>query len=162
MPDVPDDLVLGRIEDPVEGDGQLDHPETGGKMAAVGGAGGDDLIAELGGQKRQVFRSESLLRSAGESMRVQEFLTSRFPVDDIAGDLPQGLGLFVEALQRLEGHIHQFGGPSSSIRPDRPQQDRSPFPVPASLPASLPISSVVPSISRISSAIWKASPTASP
>ena len=32
--DVPDDLVLGRVVDVVEGDGQLDDAEVGGEMAA--------------------------------------------------------------------------------------------------------------------------------
>ena len=35
VPDVPDHGVAGRIEDPVDGEGQLDHAEVGREMPAV-------------------------------------------------------------------------------------------------------------------------------
>src|SRR6516164_1859777 len=60
MPHVPDDPVLRRLEHPVESDGQLHDPEAGSKMAAVGGAGRDDLLPELGGQKRKLAGRELL------------------------------------------------------------------------------------------------------
>ncbi len=62
---VEEDLVLRRVEDPVQGDGQLDHAEVGPEVSAGLGDGVDeerpDLFGELlqllGGEPVQVTRS---------------------------------------------------------------------------------------------------------
>ena len=56
--DVPDELVPGRVEDVVEGQGQLDDPEVRGQMAAVLRDRGDDLGPDLGGQLLKVLQGE--------------------------------------------------------------------------------------------------------
>ncbi len=48
--DVPDQLVVGRVEDGVDGDGQLDDAEAGTEMAAGLGDGGDQFGAKLVGE----------------------------------------------------------------------------------------------------------------
>ncbi len=48
--DVPEDLVLGRVVDVVEGDGQLDDAEVWGEVAADLGDGVEDACAHLAGQ----------------------------------------------------------------------------------------------------------------
>ena len=46
MADVPDELVLGGVEDIVHGDGQLNHSQTGAQMAS----GLRDLMHDVGAQ----------------------------------------------------------------------------------------------------------------
>ena len=43
MPDVEDQVVLGRVEDPVEGDDELHRAQRGAEVAAHPSADGDDL-----------------------------------------------------------------------------------------------------------------------
>ena len=45
--DVEDELILGRVEDAVEGDGQLHHAEIGTDVAAVLGGDSDEPFADL-------------------------------------------------------------------------------------------------------------------
>jgi len=47
VPHVPDDLVVGGGEDPVQGNGQFHHPQAGRQVAAVSGAGFNDNLAQL-------------------------------------------------------------------------------------------------------------------
>ena len=54
MADIPDDAVVGRIEDVVQRRGQLDHAEAGAKVAAGNGHGVDRLGAQLVGDLAQV------------------------------------------------------------------------------------------------------------
>jgi len=61
VPHVPDDLVVGGGEDPVQGNGQLHHPQAGRQVAAVFGAGFNDHLAQFSrkvGQEahRQAFQ----------------------------------------------------------------------------------------------------------
>jgi hypothetical protein len=54
--DVPDQPVLGRVEDVVDGDGELDHPEAGAEMPAGAADGVDHLRAQLVRQLAQLGR----------------------------------------------------------------------------------------------------------
>jgi hypothetical protein len=58
--DVPDQLVGRRGEDVVERDVQLHRPQRGPEVAAVGGAGLDDLVAQLRAELREVAHGELL------------------------------------------------------------------------------------------------------
>ena len=51
---VPDQLVFGKVEDPVHGDGQLDYPQVGGQMASVFAGLLDQKSADLSRQKLQL------------------------------------------------------------------------------------------------------------
>ena len=64
--DVEDELILGRVEDAVEGDGQLHHAEVGADVAAVLGRDGDEAFANLLREQRQLGRRQRLhvLRAA--------------------------------------------------------------------------------------------------
>ena len=52
--DIPDQAVVGRVEDVVQRDGQLDDAEAGAEMAAGDRHCFDQLGAQFGGQLRQV------------------------------------------------------------------------------------------------------------
>ena len=52
--DVPDQAVLGGVEDIVQCDGQLDRAQPGGEMAAAGADGLDQELPQFRGQRRQV------------------------------------------------------------------------------------------------------------
>ena len=54
MADVPDQAVLRRVEHVMEGDGELDHPETGAEMAAGDRHRIDGLLAQLVGELAQL------------------------------------------------------------------------------------------------------------
>ena len=60
MTDVPDDVVVGHVEDVVQGDGQFDDAEGRAEMAAGFGNGLDDLPTELVGELLQVLHAEVL------------------------------------------------------------------------------------------------------
>ena len=51
---VPDQLVFGKVEDPVHGDGQLDYPQVGGQVASVFAGLLDQKSADLSRQKLQL------------------------------------------------------------------------------------------------------------
>ena len=53
--DVPQDAVVGRVEDEMQRDGQLDHSEVGGKMTAVFGYHVYQPAAQLFGKRGQFF-----------------------------------------------------------------------------------------------------------
>jgi len=55
VPNVPDQPVLGRIEQIVQGDSELDDPESGAEMAASDGHRADGLGAQFVGQLPEVF-----------------------------------------------------------------------------------------------------------
>ena len=78
VPDVPDDLVLGGIKDPVQGDGQLHDPEARREVPAVGGADLDDPGAQLAGQLFQFLQGEPLQLGrggySGKDVRHHDFL----------------------------------------------------------------------------------------
>ena len=64
---VPDEVVAGRIEDPVQRQGQLDDPEVAAQVAAVGGRHRlDDEVADLRRQGRQLLVGRA---AAGRSGR---------------------------------------------------------------------------------------------
>ena len=54
--DVPDELVIRRVEHFMQRDGELDHAKACAKMAAGHRDGIDGLLAELGRELRQVMR----------------------------------------------------------------------------------------------------------
>ncbi len=58
VPRVPQDAVLGRVEDAVQGDRELDHAEVGAEVAAGLGDGVDQEGADLVGQLIELLRSE--------------------------------------------------------------------------------------------------------
>ena len=64
MPGVPQDDVVGRVEDPVQRQGELDVAEVRTQVAAVGLDGLDDDLADLRGELGRAHR-----RSAGEGQR---------------------------------------------------------------------------------------------
>ena len=55
---VEEDLVLRGVEDPVQGDGQLDHAEVGAEVAAGLGDRVDEEGPDLPGQLVQLLRAE--------------------------------------------------------------------------------------------------------
>jgi hypothetical protein len=57
---VEDDAVLGRVEDPVDRDGELDHAQVGSEMAACPRGGLDQEIADLGGEAGELVLAEFL------------------------------------------------------------------------------------------------------
>src|ERR1700759_3401803 len=62
--DVPDDAVVRRVEDVVQSGGELDHAETGAKMAAADGHRIDQLVAQLVSELAQL-RFVELLQISG-------------------------------------------------------------------------------------------------
>mgnify|MGYP003554131860 CR=1 FL=1 len=73
MPDVPDHAVVGRLEDGVQRDGQLDHAETTREVSAPGGAERDQLVAQLLRDASELFSREAA-QCAGLSDPVQQRL----------------------------------------------------------------------------------------
>ena len=63
--DIPDQPVVGRVEDVVQGDRQLDHAQAGAEMAAGDRHRIDQLGAQFGGELRQLGSRASARRSAG-------------------------------------------------------------------------------------------------
>jgi hypothetical protein len=59
MTRVPHDPVARRLEDPVEGQGDLDDAQRGPEVAAGDGDGADDRLAELGGELVELGFGES-------------------------------------------------------------------------------------------------------
>ena len=57
--DVPDQPVARGVEDPVQGDGQLDHAEPGAQMAAGHRDGVDGLLPQLVGELAQVLLGQA-------------------------------------------------------------------------------------------------------
>ena len=57
---VEDEFVLRRTEDAVQRDRELDHAEIGTDVAAVLGGDGDETLADLLGEQRELLRSEGL------------------------------------------------------------------------------------------------------
>ena len=51
--DVPDEPIVGRVEDVVQGDGELDRAKAGGEVPATGTDAVDEEIAQLARQRRQ-------------------------------------------------------------------------------------------------------------
>jgi hypothetical protein len=58
--DVPDEEVARRIEDVVEGDGQLDSAEGGAEVTTVDGDDADQLLPQLGGEAGEVGEGAAL------------------------------------------------------------------------------------------------------
>ena len=56
---VPQQHVAGRVEGPVEGQGQLDHAEVGAEVAAGGGDRVDDELPDLLGERRPARRGSA-------------------------------------------------------------------------------------------------------
>ena len=56
--DVEDEAVGRRIEDPMQGDGELDDAEVGAEMAAGLGQNGDELVADFLGQGGQLINGQ--------------------------------------------------------------------------------------------------------
>ena len=59
---VPHDGVTGRVEDPVERQGQLDRTEVGTQVPAVDGDGVDEHVADLLRERAQLVVVESAQR----------------------------------------------------------------------------------------------------
>ncbi len=55
---VPDDPVDGRVEGPVQGDGELDDAEVGAEVAASDGHRPDQEVPDLGGQLGELVAAE--------------------------------------------------------------------------------------------------------
>ena len=58
MADIPDQLVIGRVEDIVDRDSQFDHAETRAEVPAGCADGADHLAAQLVGKLAQLARRE--------------------------------------------------------------------------------------------------------
>ena len=52
---VEDEAVAGRVEDAMQGDGQLNHAEVRSDVASVAGRDRDEALPDLGGELRQAF-----------------------------------------------------------------------------------------------------------
>jgi hypothetical protein len=67
MPDVPDQQIARRVEEIVQGDGQLDGAEVRGEVATGLRDRADDLVAQFVGELRQLLAGEpsKLLRVGG-------------------------------------------------------------------------------------------------
>ncbi len=59
MADIPDDAVLRRVEDIMQGDGQFDHAEAGAEMAAGDGYGVNGGAADVLGHGAQIALGQS-------------------------------------------------------------------------------------------------------
>src|SRR5262249_16174991 len=57
---VEDEPVGRRVEDTVQRDGQLDHPEVGPEMPPVAGYGLDEKVADLAGERGELVGAERL------------------------------------------------------------------------------------------------------
>ena len=60
MADIPDDLVCRGIENPVQGQGQVDNPQVGRQVPAVARDHLDQQFRDLRGQLRQFFQAQFL------------------------------------------------------------------------------------------------------
>src|SRR5215470_10319456 len=60
MADVPNEFILGSIENVVERQGQLDNAQIGPKMAAVSGQNGDQFMPDLLGKLLQLRQRQFL------------------------------------------------------------------------------------------------------
>jgi len=58
--DIPDDLVTRRVEHRVQGNGELDDPETGANVAAGAGTDLDQPLAHVRGNGAQLVAGERL------------------------------------------------------------------------------------------------------
>ena len=92
MAGVPDDLVLGGVEDVVEGDGDFGRAEAGGEVAAELGDGFQDAVAHLGRDLGQLLHLE-LPQVRGKSILFSSSMWSLVPCDDIVGQFVQTCGL---------------------------------------------------------------------
>ena len=69
VPGVPDDLVARRLEEPVQGERDLDHAQRRAEVAAGHGDGPDDGLADLGGELDQLrLRQAAKLRGVLEAV----------------------------------------------------------------------------------------------
>ena len=59
VPDVPDQPILRRVENMVQGDRQFDHAQTGPQVPAGDGDGAHRLGAEFIGELLELFRGEA-------------------------------------------------------------------------------------------------------
>lgn len=57
---VKEELVFGRIENPVKGDAEFDHSEVGAEMSPGIGKGIDESVANFASQSRELFGGEIL------------------------------------------------------------------------------------------------------
>ncbi len=69
--DIPDDAVVGGVEDVVEGDGELDDAEAGAEMAAGDRDGVDGLGAQLRGELGEIALGQ-LAQIRGNADAVEE------------------------------------------------------------------------------------------
>ena len=76
MADVPDQAVVGRVEHPVQRDGQFDHAEAGAEMAAGDRDRVDGLLAQLVGELAQVLLGQPP-QILGRSDRIEEWGPTR-------------------------------------------------------------------------------------
>jgi hypothetical protein len=60
MTDIPDKLVLGCLEDPMQGDGEFNDPEIGAKVPATLGQPLNQLLPYVDGQFGQLLRGQLL------------------------------------------------------------------------------------------------------
>ena len=70
--DVPDQPVVGRVEDVVQRDREFDRAEAGGEVAAHLADGVDQEFAQLVGERHELGRPARRRRSAGDSIVRQQ------------------------------------------------------------------------------------------
>ena len=70
--DIPDQPVIGRVEDVVQGDRQLDDAEPGAEMAAGDRHRIDQLGAQFGGKLRQIALRRSCAQVGRDADLVQQ------------------------------------------------------------------------------------------
>ena len=89
---VPHDLVARRLEDPMQGDRNLDDTERGSQMAARLGDGGDDVLSDLGRKASQLFVAEApqVARALQSGQDCQIFTPGRTPTRPSLGGVLAG------------------------------------------------------------------------
>lgn len=71
MRDVPDETVVGGVENVVEGDGKFDDAKRGAKVAAGVGDGAEDVPAEFVDEFLEIIEGETL-EVVGGADRVEQ------------------------------------------------------------------------------------------
>ena len=71
MADVPDQPVLRGVEDMMQGHGELDRPESCGKVAAPRRDGVDQVVTQFGADRTQLARGERTQILRGVDARQQ-------------------------------------------------------------------------------------------
>jgi hypothetical protein len=102
--DIPDHLVVGGVEDIMDGNGEVDRAQAGRQMPAGARNDIDDLAADLGGEFGQPLPRQPLQVGRGvygfKQAHDQSPASSFVALHHVRGHRPQGVGLGIETGQR--------------------------------------------------------------